>query len=725
MRLYATARGLEDRGSFNEAVVLLQQAQKLDPDSVAIPRRLSRIYLGALGRPELAVDFGKKVLAIEPGDTDTLSRLVEYYNRKNDTAGCQGVLKEVLANPKLDAHSSGRLLAQFELGKLYSEKLNQPDNAAKAYAEVMAGLDDKTANRLSPLDLARILGNEPATAYLNFGMVFLEAKQNNLAVKAFERGLVYDEENPQIPLHLAETLLKQDKGVRALALVERYIKRQPQALEAYELMAKVLTALKREGEITPRLEEAARRDSKNVPLQYVLADRYRETGQVEKADALYKLLLTEQPTPQTYRALAASLLKRKKPGDLLNVICKAMSSPNGLEAISPQLQAAAADDTLAEAMLDMGLQQLKAKPPGLPKTAFYVLSFIANPERGSNKAGRLQRLIKLQRLMLEQSPGPQIYKEIADTLRRLDENAEAAATLHQLIEKYPSEKTGRLLGVLAELERRAGHTEAALAAAKQAVELDANDVDTQILLADLLGDTGKLDQAIEILNKAIKNEPDNARYKFVLGGMLTKFGRNGEAIKVFQDLIKRFASNDELVKLARSNLSIIYVNQGDYAKGEAELEILFEKTPDDPGINNDLGYLYADQGKNLEKAEAMIRKAVHEEPDRAAYLDSLGWVLFKRGKAKESLEPLLKAVELQKLEEKKGSVPPDATIREHLGDVYLHLQEVDRARQIWQEAEQIAAKSVPVDKRLPEIRKKLSSLKDLGPIPKTSSNRTP
>ena len=53
----------------------------------------------------------------------------------------------------------------------------------------------------------------------------------------------------------------------------------------------MLKALKREKEITPRLEEAARRDSKNVPLQYVLADRYRETGQVEKAEALYKSLL--------------------------------------------------------------------------------------------------------------------------------------------------------------------------------------------------------------------------------------------------------------------------------------------------------------------------------------------------------------------------------------------------------------------------------------------------
>ena len=144
-----------------------------------------------------------------------------------------------------------------------------------------------------------------------------------------------------------------------------------------------------------------------------------------------------------------------------------------------------------------------------------------------------------------------------------------------------------------------------------------------------------------------------------------------------------------------------------------------------PGVNNDLGYLYAEQGKNLEKAESMIRKAVQEEPDKPAYLDSLGWVLFKRGKAKEALEPLLKAVELQKVEEKKGASPPDATIREHLGDVYLQLQEVDRAKQIWEEAEQIAAKAVPVDKRLPEIRKKLGSLKALGSLPKSSTTRTP
>ena len=97
--------------------------------------------------------------------------------------------------------------------------------------------------------------------------------------------------------------------------------------------------------------------------------------------------------------------------------------------------------------------------------------------------------------------------------------------------------------------------------------------------------------------------------------------------------------------MARSRLSVIYVNMGNYRKGEAELELLLQRNPDEAQPNNDLGYLYAEQGKNLEKAESMIRKAVAEEPENSAYLDSLGWVLFKRGKLDEARAQLEKAVE--------------------------------------------------------------------------------
>ena len=72
VRLYSAGRALEDRRAWTDAVAVLQEALKLEPDSIAVARRLCRIYIGALGRPDLAVEYGKRVLAAEPGDSETL-----------------------------------------------------------------------------------------------------------------------------------------------------------------------------------------------------------------------------------------------------------------------------------------------------------------------------------------------------------------------------------------------------------------------------------------------------------------------------------------------------------------------------------------------------------------------------------------------------------------------------------------------------------------------------
>ncbi len=305
----------------------------------------------------------------------------------------------------------------------------------------------------------RILGNNPAMGYYSFAMVFLAAKRDELAVKALEHGLVYDEDNTQISFLLADTLLKLKRGQQALALVDRHIERQTPFVEAYELLARVLKALNREKEITPRLEAAARRDSRNVPLQYVLADRYQEAGENDKADALYKSLLSSQPTPQTYRALASSLLKRKKAADFLKVMSEAIKRAETLEAIKSQLAAAAADDEMSEGMLDAGLKQMTAAPRSFSRSTYGVLSLIAtNPGQNSrNKNRRLEKLLAVERLYAEQNPGPIVQNEIIDTLTKLGRYAESANALEKLLEEHPGTKSVQRLVDLADLHRRAGH----------------------------------------------------------------------------------------------------------------------------------------------------------------------------------------------------------------------------------------------------------------------------
>jgi len=711
---FSVARALEDKRSWSEAITLLESALISDPDSVTILRRLSRLCF-VLGRTEPGIKYCKRVLDVDPGDTDSISRLVNYYNRRNDPAGAETVLRDVLANPGLDKNAAGRLVAEFEVGKLYAGKLKQIEKAADSFARVVDSLDEKSANKLSQSDQRRILGGDEAAAYQEFGLTFLLAKRYELAVKAFERGLNYDADDPQLPLLLARTLLKVNKGEQALAQVERFLKRQPHELEGYELLTEVLTALKRPNEITPRLEEAARNDSKNISLQYALADRYREIGQLERAEALYKSLLAAQPSTQGFGALAASLLKRKKADELLKVIGEAITRPGGLESVQESIKGIIDDPELADRVFDAGQKMLSTDPPGLDRGGVSVLAYIATR---SNKLGRF---LGIQQLVLKRNPSPQSYKEVISLQFNLKKYSDAINSFEELFKKYPEERNGRQVAELARYYRIADKPEEAIRTAREAIKLEPNDLDVRLQSALVLSQTGKTDEAVEMLRADANKDPANPAPVVILGSILAQAGRNDEAMTLFKGLIEKHPNNEEVVRTARSNLSIIFVNLGDYAKGEAELETLLEHNPEEAGVNNDLGYLYAEQGKNLEKAEAMIRRALAEDPDNSAYLDSLGWVLFKRGKAKDALEPLEKAV--KQLSESPSS--GDATIFEHLGDVYFQLQENGRAKSAWKTAEKAAAKATPSDKRLPEIRKKLDSLEKLGSVPKSSAGDTP
>ena len=710
---YSVARALEGRREWTQAIALLENALKGDPNSVTLLRRLSKLSF-VLGRTDAGVGFSKRVLAADPGDTETMSRLVAYYSRRNDLPGAEAVLRDILANPALEKNALGRVVAEVELGKLYAGKLRQVNRAADSYARVLEALDPGNDKRLSPADLRKILGGDESAAYQEFGLIFLQAKRYELAAKAFLRGLDYEPEDPQLPLLLAQTYLKLEQGGKALAQLETFLKRQPQSMEGYELLAKVLTSLKRGDEITPRLEAAAKLDSKNLALQYALADRYREVGQVERAEAMYKALLAAQPTTQGYGALAASLLKRKKADELLKVITEAISRPGGFEAVQEQVKGIIDDPAFADQVLDAGLKMLSAEPPTLARPGVSVLAAIAK------SAGKLEKFLPVQRLELKRNPSPQTYREMLLLLLTMRKYAEVASTLEEMMVKYPDERNTRQLVELARYHGAAENNEAAIKAAKEALKLDPNDLDAQTQIALGLTRTGKVDEAVDLLRAAVKRDPNNPGPALILGSIQTTAGKNEDAIVTLKSLLEKFPNNEEVVHTARQQLSIAYVNMGDYAKGEAELEVLLERNVDDPGVNNDLGYLYAEQGKNLEKAEVMIRKAVQEEPDNSAYLDSLGWVLFKRGKAKEAVEPLEKAVKA--IVEVAAT---DATILEHLGDVYFQLQEIAKAKEAWESAGKAAAKSNPPDKRLPEIRKKLESLKKIVQVPRPSTGTTP
>jgi tetratricopeptide (TPR) repeat protein len=115
-----------------------------------------------------------------------------------------------------------------------------------------------------------------------------------------------------------------------------------------------------------------------------------------------------------------------------------------------------------------------------------------------------------------------------------------------------------------------------------------------------------------------------------------------------------------------------------FEDAEAEFRILVEEEPDDAIVSNYLGYMWADQGRHLNDALKLIRKAVSLQPDSAAYADSLGWVHYRLGNMEEAERWLRRSIAL-------GG--EDGTILSHLGEVLVKgLGRIDEGRQVLQRA---------------------------------------
>jgi tetratricopeptide (TPR) repeat protein len=229
---------------------------------------------------------------------------------------------------------------------------------------------------------------------------------------------------------------------------------------------------------------------------------------------------------------------------------------------------------------------------------------------------------------------------------------------------------------------------------------------------------GQTADAIKSGQEALDLEPNDVRGHYIFAQILSQAGKYVEAAEKFEQILRDFADNDELAIRVRYILSNIYTQLGQMAKAEKSLEEILEKAPDDETANNDLGYLWADQGKNLEQAEKMIRKALeryasrerepNEPAKNAAYLDSMGWVLYKLGRPEEALKYLEEAVA-----ERDGN--DDATIVDHLGDVHLRLNQPAQAKAMWLKAKETLENAKGPrrdDKRLKEINEKLKSFDD-------------
>jgi tetratricopeptide (TPR) repeat protein len=142
------------------------------------------------------------------------------------------------------------------------------------------------------------------------------------------------------------------------------------------------------------------------------------------------------------------------------------------------------------------------------------------------------------------------------------------------------------------------------------------------------------------------------------------------------------------------------------------MQKVLELNPENPHALNYIGYTWAERGERLDEAEQMLLRALELRPDDGYITDSLAWVYYMRarpllgsGKTQDGRALLEQA--RAKLDRAAQLTGGDPVVSEHLGDVYLLLEDKRRALEYYQEA--ISLK--PREDEQPNLVQKLEDLR--------------
>ncbi|MFO1022755.1 MAG: tetratricopeptide repeat protein [Planctomycetales bacterium] len=660
-----------------KAFAAFQKAFEYDPQSIPLLNQLVLLSFRN-GKQEEAYKYLLKLVELSPTDSSRfLRQLAEFLVNNDDIPGAIRLYEKAAQSPNLPKNSPLQVLLMKELGILY-KRTNRIPEAATCFEILFDALQNYDKYHLDARVRREITG-DPKARFEDLGEVFLAADKLDLAQQAFEKAAAKGGSSKQAELsyNLARVFVKKKEPAQALEQIEKHLagKLHAKGRGAYELLAEVLKSLGRESELIPKLEKIAADHQDNSTLQYFLADQYLAAGRLPEAETIIRKTLAENRNQMGYLSLAKVDRMQGKYLDYVEDLGKAYADKKDLGPFDSEFKAVQADAKVWDGMWAAVQPLIKEKSNKLDYPTIYVLVQTAI------KAGKTEPAQELvtYALALKRSQAAQLYEDLADHLADVKRFKDAGKFYQQGAEDpAASDRRWNLFFQ-----------------ASQAYELG-----------------GETDTALKMIQQARK-VMDHPANTFQEGWIYSHAGNYDEAIKRLEQVIKSDNAAKPLIRTALMTLSNVYVQKGDMRKGEEILEKILEESPEDPSVNNDLGYLYADQSKNLEQAEKMITKALKAEPDKDAYLDSMGWVLYRRGKAAERLPYLIKA-------SKTSLDSGDATIWEHLGDVYNALKQTSEAGNSWKKALELAKSAPKQDKKLiDQLESKLKQMATTTPPPKT------
>jgi tetratricopeptide (TPR) repeat protein len=269
----------------------------------------------------------------------------------------------------------------------------------------------------------------------------------------------------------------------------------------------------------------------------------------------------------------------------------------------------------------------------------------------------------------------------------------------------PEQDSAELARILGEIALRAGKPKKALEYYRQAIAIAPGDYRSYMALFFASSPVFSVDDSphidlkdgdiMQLLASAAETvEEQDFDGNYVIGISYQSVDSLEIALKFLQRS-RDLKPTDERLLI---NLASVLEKLNRYEEAESHLVKLHELKPEDPTVCNFYGYLLALMGKDLKRAEVLVRTALKNDPNNGYYIDSLAWVYYMRGEYNRA------AAELEKA---SGIVENDPVILEHLGDTYQSLRRYEDAIAAYEKSIELHDDKSKILKKIDAARERL------------------
>jgi tetratricopeptide (TPR) repeat protein len=572
-----------------------------------------------------AIDNFRAADAVKPMQPDLILDLSKVLARDGQLAEAEKLLTQLIAKEKSDGRAYDLLyVLMVRAGRmddaekvLQSKVSNNPSNSQ--YLLQLAGHYynfKKTPEMKSTLLKLTSNPKEFPNALLEVGDFYFRIGELENAAQEYTKGMNSDAKQKAVyQKRLVDTLSNQGRNAEALNLVEQVLKDNDKDPEAIARRASLWLQSGRKDQLQLAINDLQSVLSKmpdNVVLRFNLGRALLAKGDVDAAKLQFQdaiKLRTDYLPPRL--ALAQIQLQKGETGAALQAANEILAiQPNNLAAKLFRTTAMLAMREFPKAKAELD-EILKVNPDS--RDAKFQLAMVYLNQRDFKKAEDIYR-----QLMGLNPPDPRGIMGLTETYMAAMQYDSAVKLIKEQLAKSPDR------------------------------------LDYHVALGNIYARSGKYDDAMTEYRMVQAKMPNSADLLIKLGEVC-KLKRDDNCAL---DYYRKAAAINEKDPGPKLKLALLYDGLGMRAQARPVYEQILKLEPDNWIALNNMAYILAEEGKDLDQALTMVQRAKQKMPNEPNVADTMGWIYIKKNLS----DP---AVQIYKeLTSKDGSV---STWHYHLG----------------------------------------------------------